>query len=97
MDVGGVFESREELEFDTIDVGGVVLLSNKSKGYTIDVGGSFKVEGDLTFEDIDVGGKVEISGSGEGGSIDVGGKLEVGGSLKRSGSLETRRKSGNRR
>jgi cytoskeletal protein CcmA (bactofilin family) len=88
IDVGGSFESKGQLEFREIDVGGAVRLGSKSKGGSIDVGGSLRVDGDLEFEEIDVGGKVEIAGSGVGEEVDVGGTLGVGGSLKISGSLD---------
>jgi len=92
--VGGKFESRADLSFNSLDVGGLASINGNGRGVEVDVGGLLRVSGSLTLEkDLDIGGRayvgaelrldsLEVGGSMEADQIVARKSIEVGGDLK---------------
>src|SRR2546422_395477 len=78
IDVGGRFESKGNLTFESIDVGGTVEISGNGEGEEVDIGGMLEVSGNLHLKrDLEIGGKARIGGSLKLASLEVGGMIEA--------------------
>src|SRR5438309_1677299 len=78
VEVGGKFESKADLSFNSLDVGGMASIDGNGRGVEVDVGGLLRVSGSLTLErDLDIGGRAYIGAELRLDSLDVGGSMEA--------------------